>query len=76
MFHYYVHIFTIECLAFIFTRLILLHTGMGLSNLSLEAHPYLHKYIYTVCNACPYIKMRGPFVQTLCIEKDSYMDAI
>ena len=23
-----------------------------------------------------YIKVRGPFVQTLCIEKDSYMDAI
>ena len=22
------------------------------------------------------IKVRGPFVQTLCIEKDSYMDAI
>ena len=22
------------------------------------------------------IKMKGPFVQTLCIEKDSYMDAI
>ena len=21
-------------------------------------------------------KVRGPFVQTLCIEKDSYMDAI
>ena len=24
---------------------------------------------------CP-LKVRGPFVQTLCIEKDSYMDAI
>ena len=23
-----------------------------------------------------YLKVRGPFVQTLCIEKDSYMDAI
>ena len=23
-----------------------------------------------------YIKVRGPFVQILCIEKDSYMDAI
>ena len=23
-----------------------------------------------------FIKVRGPFVQTLCIEKDSYMDAI
>ena len=22
------------------------------------------------------LKVRGPFVQTLCIEKDSYMDAI
>ena len=22
------------------------------------------------------VKVRGPFVQTLCIEKDSYMDAI
>ena len=22
------------------------------------------------------LKIRGPFVQTLCIEKDSYMDAI
>ena len=25
---------------------------------------------------CMYLKVRGPFVQTLCIEKDSYMDAI
>ena len=23
-----------------------------------------------------FLKVRGPFVQTLCIEKDSYMDAI
>ena len=23
-----------------------------------------------------YIKVRGPFVQTLCIEKDSYVDVI
>ena len=23
-----------------------------------------------------FFKVRGPFVQTLCIEKDSYMDAI
>ena len=25
---------------------------------------------------CQFVKVRGPFVQTLCIEKDSYMDAI
>ena len=25
---------------------------------------------------CLYLKVRGPFVQTLCIEKDPYMDAI
>ena len=25
---------------------------------------------------CKMIKVRGPFVQTLCIESDSYMDAI
>ena len=24
----------------------------------------------------PFLKVRGPFVQTLCIEKESYMDAI
>ena len=29
---------------------------------------------YMVC--VPILKVRGPFVQTLCIEKDSYMDAI
>ena len=23
-----------------------------------------------------YVKVNGPFVQTFCIEKDSYMDAI
>ena len=27
-------------------------------------------------NETPYIKVSGPLVQTLCIEKDSYMDAI
>ena len=30
------------------------------------------KAVYT----STYVKVRGPFVQTLCIEKDSYMDAI
>ena len=27
---------------------------------------------YTLCS----FKVRGPFIQTLCIENDSYMDAI
>ena len=35
---------------------------------------YQARIAYTIFNY--YIKVRGPFVQTLCIEKDSYMDAI
>ena len=32
--------------------------------------------ILTMQIKTPSFKVRGPFVQTLCIEKDSYMDAI
>ena len=32
--------------------------------------------ILIICGKDPNFKVRGPFVQTLCIEKDSYMDAI
>ena len=32
-------------------------------------------YIYIYINEHN-LRVRGPFVQTLCIEKDSYMDAI
>ena len=36
-----------------------------------QGHPILYKY-YMIYS----FKVRGPFVQTLCIEKDSYMNAI
>ena len=46
----------------------------------LWGHPFLcQKCGFTrgmASNQYFYLKVRGPFVQTLCIEKDSYIDAI
>ena len=37
----------------------------------------MHSGLIPFVNIYPrYIKVRDPFVQTLCIEKDSYIDAI
>ena len=39
--------------------------------------PHIFHGVMGNCVQCWLIpKVRGPFVQTLCIEKDSYMDAI
>ena len=37
---------------------------------------YNNKLTYIKINLSSILKVRGPFVQTLCIEKDSYMDPI
>ena len=36
----------------------------------MNVHVFINTSFYS-----PTFKVRGPFVQTLCIEKDSYMDA-
>ena len=47
------------------------------SGMDVVSHRILKKAIDSISKPlCKIFKVRGPFVQTLCIEKDSYMDAI
>ena len=43
--------------------------------LSKSCIDFVDATLFSMCSK-QYFKVRGPFVQILCIEKDSYMDTI
>ena len=71
--------------------LLILHKCIDLKSMLFSCHPTSgfnlnvesmyqcllgNMLIFTYFDCFIGFKVRGPFVQTLCIEKDSYMDAI